>query len=853
MLLERKKELELLADLLGDLDSSGGKVVLVRGEVGIGKSSLVGEFVDDHDGEAHVLFGSCDDLSTPQPLGPVWDISRDEHSLVEPLQAGDRRAVMEALLDLLSRGLRPTVLVIEDTHWADEASLDVIKYLGRRIARSSGLLLLTYRDGEVDYDHPLRQVIGELPPQNLVRMRLDRLASETVASMVAGSDLDLEEVMAETDGNPLFVTEVIASGVENVPSSLQDSVLARAGKLSSGARALLDLVSVVPASAERSLVENILHPTPDDLTECVRQGLLRVGDDAISFRHELTRRAAESALTDTDRRQLNQQVLAEIRGLADPSRLVHHAREADDVESIIAFAPIAARAAMAMESHREALAHFRTLEPYLDRIAEVDRAAIVDDWARNEFYLDNVESLDILTRAIELHRSSDDDLALARTLTFAARVNEVSGRPQEADASVAEAITILEGYPPSADLAFAVSQRAWLSMMRGDRVLAIQFADKAIDLADETGDELTMIYALNTKGVETYIRGDRDGFRLLEDARQRAEQGGFFFEEIRALINMASAAGELREVERAGDLAQQGRDTAARYEVRLLEAYAKAQYAEVLSWKGEWAAAADNANEALGSHLHTDLLAGWVLGRLQARMGRPEARATLDHTWSLAEPTGEIQNQIPAAAAQSEYMWLTGERDPDRTARFLEVLEEGVRLGSSWPAGSLAFWLWKLGELGDAPEGIAKPYRLVMEGKAAEAAAILEEKGIPYERGLALMHGDPASRLEALEVFETLGATAVAAKLRETLRDEGVSVPRGKGRKTRGHAAGLTARQSEVLELLDEGLSNIEIADRLFLSPRTAEHHVAAVLTKLDSSTRDDAVSRARSEGLLTA
>jgi DNA-binding CsgD family transcriptional regulator len=196
-------------------------------------------------------------------------------------------------------------------------------------------------------------------------------------------------------------------------------------------------------------------------------------------------------------------------------------------------------------------------------------------------------------------------------------------------------------------------------------------------------------------------------------------------------------------------------------------------------------------------------------------------------------------------------MWLTGERDPDRTVRFLEVLQAGVRLGSSWPAGSLAFWLWKLGELGEVPEGIAEPYRLVMEGKAAEAAAIWEEKGIPYERGLALMHGDQASRLEALEVFEALGATAVAAKLRKTLRDEGVSVPRGKGRETRRHAAGLTARQTEVLELLDGGLSNIEIADRLFLSPRTAEHHVAAVLTKLDSSTRGDALARARSEGLL--
>lgn len=167
MLLEREAELRLMADLLAGVGSSGGKAVLVRGEAGIGKSALVRDFVEKHGDEAFVLFGSCDDLLTPQPLGAFWEIAREETTLSQPLEKGDRRAVMGILLDLLSRGLRSTVLVIEDTHWADEATLDVIKYLGRRIARTSGLLLLTYRDGEVDYDHPLRQVIGELPPEVL--------------------------------------------------------------------------------------------------------------------------------------------------------------------------------------------------------------------------------------------------------------------------------------------------------------------------------------------------------------------------------------------------------------------------------------------------------------------------------------------------------------------------------------------------------------------------------------------------------------------------------------------------------------------------------------------------------------
>ncbi|MCH7583370.1 MAG: AAA family ATPase [Acidobacteria bacterium] len=855
MLLDRDKELGLLSGLLAGVDTTGGKVVLLRGEAGIGKSLLVRECFGGRDDEAHVYFGFCDDLLTPQPLGPFWDVAREEPSLGEVLEKGDRRAVMEVLLDLLSRSLRPTVLVVEDTHWADEATFDVIKYLGRRIGGTNGLLVLTYRDGEVDHDHPLRQVIGDLAPQDLVRIHLGGLSAEAVASMVEDTGLDSDQVLALTDGNPLFVTEVAASGVEGVPSSVQDSVLVRAGKLSSGARRLLDLVSVIPGESERFLIEIIVEPTEEQMTECVRQGLLRVGDDTVSFHHELTRRAVESALHADDRRRLNQEVLAELGGGADLSRLVHHAREADDVEAIIEFAPRAARAAMAIESHREALAHFRTLEPYLDRITETDRAAILDDWGRNDFYLDNTEALDILGRAIELHRSNRDDHALARSLTFVSRVNEINGRPEAADACVAEAVAILESYPPSGDLAFAVSQRAWLYLMRGDGQRAIELADRAIVLAEETGDERSLIYALNTKGTEMYRFGDNDGFQLLDEARSRAKQAGYPFEESLALVNMASVAAERRELDLASELAQRARDTAARYEIRATEDYARAIYTEVLAWKGAWAVAEELAVDIFGSHREIDSFYGQILGRvigtLQTRRGRPEAATTLDRTWAAAERSGEMQYLLPAAAAQAEYMWLTGEDDSDRIARFREVLDEGMRLENSWAGGELAFWLWMLDEASVTPEGIAEPYRLVIEGKPAEAATIWEAKGVPYERALALMHADQESRLEALEIFETLGATAVANKLKGILRDDGVAVPRGKSRDTRSHAAGLTARQAEVLQLLDEGLSNLEIADRLFVSPRTVEHHVSAVLTKLDSLTRDEAVAEAHTRGLI--
>jgi len=217
MLLEREQELDLLAGLLADVGLSGGRVVLVRGEAGIGKTTLVREFIDRSFETAHVLVGSCDDLLTARPLGPFRDMARGESSLIDPLQSDDRSGVMDTVLDLLSRNLRPTILVIEDTQWADEATLDVVSVLGRRIDQTNGLLLLTYRDGEVDYEHPLRGVIGGLPPDTVVRVRLPGLSQEAVASLIADSDLDAEVVFKATDGNPFLTIEMTSGGVEGVP------------------------------------------------------------------------------------------------------------------------------------------------------------------------------------------------------------------------------------------------------------------------------------------------------------------------------------------------------------------------------------------------------------------------------------------------------------------------------------------------------------------------------------------------------------------------------------------------------------------------------------------------------------
>jgi DNA-binding CsgD family transcriptional regulator len=852
MILEREAELAELAGLVDETDPSGGRVVLVRGEAGIGKSTLIDRFLSDTHDRASTLLGTCDDLFTPQPLGPIWDIARIESSLVQPLSDGDRRGVMEALLDLLSRVPRPTVLVLEDTQWADEATLDIIKFLGRRIVTTNGLLILTYRDVEVDVDHPLREVIGELPPQNLVRMPLSRLSAQALTSMTVSESFDIDAVFALTGGNPLFVTEVLASGTDAVPPSVRDAVLARATKVSPGARQVLDLLSVVPGVVERSLVDEIVQPTEEQLAECVRQGLLRLDDDALSFPHDLQRRAVESSLVAPDRRRLNQQVVDALGESAEPARVVHHAENAGDIDTIVKFAPRAARAAMTIESTTEAVAHFRNLEPYLDRVEKKDQPVILADWARQEYFLGNPESVDLFDRAIDLHRSAGDEHHLARTLTMASRVNRTYARAAEALAHSTEAVALLEPYGPSPDLASSLSQRAFLEFYYEDRDEAVlPLLNRAMSVAEEVGDDESMIRALNVKAHMSYSRGDMTGMALMQESLQHAERAGDHWAEVGALSDMAGMYGDVRDVARAADFAQRARDTAARYEIRSVEVESQAMYSEFLLWQGDWAAAENAATEALGSSPHVEALAARVLGTIQARRGRNEARTAISRMWSLVL-SGEGPTVVdPAATALAEYLWLSAEDDPELISSLSEVLAAGVEIGAPWPSGAFAFWMWKLGLLRTTPEGAADFYGWIINGEYKKSAEFWRKKGLPYEEGLALMHGNETEQIAAVRIFDDLGATATANKVREALLDQGVRVPRGKSRLTRNHAAGLTARQAEVLELLAQGLTNNQIADELFVSYRTVESHVSAVLMKLDVATREAAVEAARDRGIL--
>lgn len=849
MLLERERELATLDSLLDDRRGSGGRVVLIRGEAGIGKSALVSEFVSRQRSRAHILEGACDDLFTPQPLGPIWDLARTEPVVANAVASGDRRVTMETLLDLLSRRLRPTILVIEDTQWADEATLDVIKYLGRRIARTNAALILTFREAAVDGDHPLRRVIGDLAPQSVTRIQLEPLSAEAIASMVDDRPFDLAEVLALTSGNPLFVTEVLTSGVEGVPASVQDSVLARAGRVPPPARELLDLMSVIPGVADRGHIVAALGSIDDHLEICAREGLLRYDHVGVSYRHELQRRAVEAALSSPRRRELNARVLEFVRH--DATRAVHHAREAGDTAAIVEFAPVAARAAMAIESHREAVAHFETLDPHVGLMALGDRSEVLSDWAREASYVDISIALPIVERAIEVQRELGDDVRLARILAFAVRVYEINGKPDAAERCAQEAIDLLADLGPSPDLAYALSQSAWLRLLRGDDDRqGIALADESIAIAKSVGDDATLIKSLTVKGSLAHSLEFRSGYQFVEEAHRLAKAGGHRFDETYALINLAGLCADVRDLSRAADLTRRAMETGARYEFTTLEIHAKAMLSEILMWLGDWSGAERAANEVLDSHPHTEVLGWRILATIQARRGQPEALASLDRMWSLASESGGLQTLDPAAAAVAEVMWLTDTEDQSRLVQIGDVFELGLESGLVWPSGALSFWVWQLGVRTDIPPSLPGFYGWIIDGRWQQAVDFWRSRDVGYEMGLAMMHGDDDARVEAVRTFEDLGALAAASRVRRDLATRGIKVPRGRSRETREHADGLTPRQAEVLELLAEGLSNAQIADRLFISHRTAENHVGAILTRLEAPNREAAAAMARQRAM---
>jgi DNA-binding CsgD family transcriptional regulator len=862
-LLERSRDLSALGDALGTaVRSSRGRLVLVGGEAGGGKTALLRQFCDEQRGAARILWGSCDPLFTPRPLGPLLDIAELTGGHLDELVKSSARPheVVAALVREL-RTRTPTVVVFEDVHWADEATLDVLRLLGRKIDAVPALMLASYRDDELDRAHPLRIVIGELATGEAVgRLKVEPLSPAAVAKLAEPHGVDADELYRKTGGNPFFVTEALAAGEQEIPQTVRDAVLARAARLSPAARTLLETIAVAPPQVELWLLEALAGDAVDRLDECLASGMLTSEPGGVAFRHELARLAVEEALPPDRRAALHRKALAALAapssGAPDAARLAHHAEAAGDSEAVLEYAPSAAERAASLGAHREAAAQYARALRFADDLSPDERAELLDRRAHECFLTDqNVEAIEALEQALEHHRQIGDRRKEGDSLRALAQSLWCPGRTTEAEDAARRAVTVLETLPPGRELAMAYSSLSAVCKDAENADEALRWGARATELAERLEDpEIVVVHALNTIGTVEFLAGLPAGREKLERSVELAEQTGLESHVARGFVHLVWPAIRQRLHRVAARHLEAGLAYCSDRGLELHRLYLLGYRSRSELDQGRWTDAVDSAELVLRVPRHSTIpriVALVVLGLVRARRGDPGPWAPLDEAWALAEPSGELQRIGPAAAARAEVAWLEGRREAVAEATEA-ALELALSRRASWVIGELAYWRWRAGIKEKIPPGAAEPYALQLAGDWARAAQRWAEIGCPYEAALALSDADDEATLRrSLDQLHRLGAQPAATIVARRLRERGArGLPRGPRPATRENPANLTARELDVLGLVAQGLRNAEIAERLFLSEKTIDHHVSAILRKLDVRTRGEASAEAVRLGL---
>ena len=811
--------------------AQAGQVVLVAGEAGSGKTSLIRAHLAGV-APADYVIGSCDSLRTARPLAPLRDWLPNPD--VEQVRA---------LLD------RVTVAVIEDLHWADDATLDVLSYLVRRPAPHRATLVLTYRDDEVSASHPLSLLLGDLAPQSPTRVKIPALSRSGIAVLAEGTDLDVDALLATTGGNAFFVSECLAAATLAVPDGVRDAVLARLARRGPEVRAAVEAVACVPGRCELWLA-TALGADLTALDEAIQGGLLvAVAPDAVALRHELARQAVHDALPPGRRQTLHELALhrlADPPGAIDHARVVHHAVLAGHTSEAAHHAVLAANDALTVGARSQAVAHLRLA------VASAPRDLRVGDWwealARELTSTGDEQAADAYREAIA---AADDPERIAVLLARSCSPLSNQGRIPEADRALDEAFSLLQGLEANEARTVVLAQACSQRMLMRDLTAARQWGEAALALARSTNDTESQVIALIQGGVAAWMAGDPLGLTALNEGVELARA-----HQLRALVahglsQIGSGGGEIRAYSQAVPALVACIAFAEQHELASRGRYAKAWLGRCQAELGQWTQATQTLSAVLRSPRTegiTRMTALTALGRLRSRRGDPEADVLLDQALTLARSSGQLQRLWPVAAARAEHAWLRGDLMAELPL-VREVHGMAEDLGYPWALDELARWLGMAGEA--ALHSGRTPFAREIDGDHAGAAKLWQDLGCPFERAAALAAStDPGLQRAGLAQWEDLGALPAVHLLVEQRRAAGLPVPRGPNAATRGTPGGLTQRELEVLREVAAGRTNPQIAAALHLSPKTVGHHVSHLLDKLGAHSRAEAVAKATQIGL---
>lgn len=872
-LVERDDALAELHAALGRARAGRGEVALVTGEAGAGKTSVIDAFVRQAAGRPMVLRGTCDPLSAPRPLGPLIDVaSAVDPAIARRLTAGASRAeafaVALSFVDGTHSGDSAVILIVEDAHWADEATLDLLTFLGRRITNFPTLLVASFRDDEVGLQHPLRSRLGELANAIGCRVRLQPLSAGAVAELAAGTELDAASLHRITGGNPFYVTEVLGAGGDALPESIRDAVLARAARLPTDARAVLDAAAIVPGRVDRWLLDVVAGgiDVRAGLDTCVERALLRPdAGDTTTFRHELARLAILEALSGGRRREFHGRALAALRrppvGTPDPALLAFHAAEADDGDAVLEHAPLAADKASSVGAHREAARHLQSALRYRDRVGPTDRARMLVLLGVELTTLGDAEAaVSVYDEAADSYAEVGDAEGQAEATIRAVAALHALVRQPEVVTRTLRAAHLLEGRGPSRAAALVATSRASTHMLARRFSEAEQEGRRAIRLAEEVGDGLIVAEACIQSGIALAMSGDDAGLVRIRRGIAIADELGDDRLVSLGHSQIGSGYGELRRYDVAEPALRKGIALAEARELVASVQYMSAWLARCELEMGHWHEAATLAGALVRNPRCVGIsriVALVTLGWLRGRRGDPDPWPLLDEALVLARATGHLQRLWPVAVCRAEVAWLAGRLD-DELALVAATAELAAELEYRPAVEELAYWqhLDESHTAGDEAQHLRgeqpqTPFGLSAVGRHGLAAARWDEMGCPYEEAMArFLDGGVNDLLAAHRTFDSLGAAPMRARTAAALREAGAAVPRGPTAATRDNPHTLTDRELEVLALVAAGRTNREIATDLHISVKTVGHHVSHVLSKLEVRSRSEAAVVAERLGL---
>jgi DNA-binding NarL/FixJ family response regulator len=833
---ERRDELDSLRQYLDDAAAGVGRIVLVRGDAGIGKTALLQAFVEALRPAVNVLWGASDGVSTPQPYGPFEDIAETLGPEFRQLLEADasRGELGRWLLRWMAVG-PVRVLVIEDVQWADQATLDLLAFLARRIETLPVLLLVTHRDGADDAPN-IDRILGGVATLPVVRqLALQPLSPAGVVRLAGGTGIDAVELHRITAGNPFYVHEVLDTGLSRIPLSVRDAVRARVAQLDERGRRALQVAAILGVRVEPWLLAAVAGEDVLGVDDCVRVGLMTKAD-GLAFPHELTRAVVLADVPVIHGIALHRRALnaLERAGVRDEARLAYHADGAADRAAVLRHAPAAGHRALAMNAVDEAIAQFERALRYTEALDDPADVDLLEPLARaRHLSRQRTAAYDAAAKAAALRKEGGDYLATSASLTLLAEVSWWAGHERAASG---------DGH----EVAMAYATLGRLEMLAGRNREGRVDSDRALEIGRRIGDAEATAVALGTIGSLKLDLGDETGWADLLSSAQIAREAHLSWLVDRALHNLGVAAFSARRYGQAREYFQEMLETSERSQIDLCSL--DSPMAEIAFVLGDWDAAVARSRTALlASSISSDdrVTTMLLLARIAFRRGDPgwerlldEVRAFVAGLAFVPEPLEEL-----IVATEAEAAWLADEL-PSVVARLRAAYEAAVNEGRRAAIGELGLWLWRAGELSALDDRAEEAQLLEVAGHPREARAAWARLSMPYEAAISLAASVDASDVrQAHEALTRLGATAAATKVARRLRELGSPVPRGPRPGTRTNPGGLTEREWEIAQLLARGLSNAEIADRLVLSPKTVGHHVSAVLGKLAVRRRAEVAS----------